>query len=132
MARQFGLQVGVLAAALAFYAALALGASIFGSYRYEPSGVQYAFLPLLVAPLFAAAGGILAWLGSRIAGGWVMSILPFAAALTAAALPSISLADSVLETGRWLLVAIGVLHAGLLLRAVWKFRSVALSNRVDG
>lgn len=124
MARPVGLQLGVLAAALAFYAVLSFGASIFGSYRYEPSGVQYAFLPLLVAPLLAAAGGVLAWLGHRLAAGWFVSVLPFVAALIAAVLPSISLADAVLETGRWLLVGIGVLHAVLTVRAVWKFQSV--------
>lgn len=124
MARQIGSLAGFVAAALAFYAVLALGASIFGSYRYEPSGVQYAFLPGLVAPVLAVMGGALAWFNHRLAGQWLLALLPFVAALVAFALPSFSLADAVLEMGRWLLVGVGVLHAALAVRTVRKFWSV--------
>lgn len=125
MARRIGPLIGFIAAALVFYAVLAFGASIFGSYRYEPSGVQYAFLPGLVAPLLAVVGGVLAWLNRRLAGTWLLTLLPFVAAVAAYALPSYSLASSVLEAGRWLLVGLGVLHAILATWTVWQFWSVA-------
>jgi hypothetical protein len=125
VARQIGRLVGFIAAALAFYAVLAFGASIFGSYRYEPSGVQYAFLPGLVAPLLLVTGSVLAWFSRRLAGKWLLALLPFVAALVAFALPSFSLADAMLETGRWLLVGVGVLHAALSVRAIRTFWSFA-------
>ena len=100
---------------VALYLILAWGATIYGSYRYEPSGIQYAFLPYVAAPICAvlAAGLVLAV--RRAGAPWLLWMLAILAAVVLA-LPAfgMSLANRSLETARWATVLLAVVHAAVL------------------
>jgi len=114
---------GVLS--LALYLALAFGALVFGSYRYEQSGVQYLALTPIAACL-AVLGALLLWPARRVGAGAMHALLPFVAAAVCAVLPEVSLADHVLELGRWLIIVIGVMHFVLGVLPFWKLDRRAL------
>jgi len=113
----------VAALSIALYLVLAFGASLYGSYRHEPSGVQYVFLPAIAAPVVLVLAIMLASAGSGAGTSIGFRLLPFVGALILF-LPAVGLplADTALEFGRWATILAGVAHALLLiafLRREW-------------
>ena len=101
---------------LALYGVLWFGAEIYGSYRYEPSGVQYIFLPFLAAPACAAVGAALWIVAQRAQARTALRVLPLLGCAVLAFPPMVMLlSNRNLEAGRNATVAIGALHAALLL-----------------
>jgi hypothetical protein len=107
----------LVAACAGLYAVLAFGASIYGSYRYEPSGVQYALLPLLVAPACLALAMLIASAARKAGAPRVLAVLAYAS-VAVFALPAFGLllSNRNLETGRRAAIGVGVAH-GLVLAA---------------
>ncbi len=108
-------KVLLLASSAAFYAVLWFGAEIYGSYRYEPSGVQYVLLPVAALACFVVAVAI--WLSSsRTRSNALLVALSFAAVPALAVPPfAMPLSDQNLEAGRLATIAVGVIHALLLI-----------------
>ena len=102
------------------YAVLAFGASVYGSYRSEPSGVQYAFLPMLATPACLVLALCLVGLGRPARAPVLFRALPFlAAGVLALPASDMLLSDRNLEAARWVTIALGLAHAGLLTAHVW-------------
>lgn len=107
------------AACVALYVVLAFGASVYGSYRYEPSGIQYLFLPVLAAPAALLLAVVIAVAARRRGAPRMLAILPFVAVVVLA-LPAIGLplTNVNLEAARWAIISIGAGHVLVLLTFV--------------
>jgi hypothetical protein len=105
---------------------LAFGASIYGSYRYEPSGVQYALLPGIASPVCLALGITLLVAGRKLRAPIALYLLPFLAAAILY-LPGIDmpLSNRNLEMARWATVMVGFVHVLLLVLLVKRERAHA-------
>jgi len=105
---------------LVFYGVLAFGANVFGSYRYEPSGVQYVFLPFLAAPMAAAIAFGLLVVGRRAGLSLTVLLIPFLA-VAVLILPGVGmrLSNRNLEVARWVLILLGATHAAAV---TWHLR----------
>ena len=108
---------------LLLYAILAFGACIYGSYRYEPSGVQYMFLPGLLAPSCLLVAFGLAYIAWRAKASVMLLVLPFLG-VAALALPAFGmlLSHANLERARWATIGLAVAHAALLLAHLYQHR----------
>ncbi len=108
-------KVLLLALSAAFYAVLWFGAEIYGSYRYEPSGIQYGMLPVAALACFVVAVAI--WLSSsRTRSNALLVVLPFTAVPVLAVPPFVmQLSEQNLEAGRVATIAVGMIHASLLI-----------------
>lgn len=105
----------LLALSVLFWVVVAFGASIYGSYRYEPSGIQYAFLPFLAAPACLVLALALLRPAHQARASVLVRLIPFVAAVVLS-LPAFGmfLSDRNLEAARWATIALGVAHALLL------------------
>jgi hypothetical protein len=104
-------RVGFVLAGVLFYALVAAGASIYGSYRSEPSGIQYWFLPNILAPLVGIVAIALFILGKRVGAGIGLRLAGLVAVAMFALPPTIMrLSNRNLEFWRLATIAFGVLH----------------------
>ena len=107
-------QAPLLVLSLGFYVLLAFGSSVYGSYRYEPSGVQY-FIPPLLSVLAALLGLVFALWVWRLRAPWHLALL-WAPGVAMLALPffDMTLSNVNLERARWATAAAGIVHAAAL------------------
>ena len=95
----------------AFYFLLAFGSSVYGSYRYEPSGVQY-FIPPLFSVFAALLGMAFALWARRLRAPWYLTVLWVpGVALLALPLFGMPLTNIALERARWATAAAAIVHA---------------------
>ena len=118
--------VPLILLSVTFYVFMAYGGSIYGSYRYEKSGVQYAIPPVLSVFVLLLGTLFALWLW-RLQGPWHLLVV-WAAGVVVLALPAVgmSLTDAALECARWAAFGVATLHAVLLAAFLARQRRVVI------